>query len=260
MGLGRRFIDWNQSQSRRLGAWADRHWQRPSSMGEFQHVIVPNMLAPGSRVLDVGGGKRPLIPLATKQQLNLDVVGLDIDADELAAAPSGAYDATIQGDVAEVALPGKFDLIVSQTVLEHVRDTRRAIANLAAALAPGGQMAHMLPCGNAPFALVNRLLGPWLSQRLLWTLYPETRNVGGFPAYYRHCTPRSLARLVENAGLDVQEIRAYYSSEYGRFFLPLYAVELARQLLMQRLGWANLCETMILVAAKPPAEAQRAAA
>ena len=38
----------------------------------------------GIRILDVGGGKYPAISPATKRELNLHVVGLDISAEELA--------------------------------------------------------------------------------------------------------------------------------------------------------------------------------
>ena len=204
-----------------------------------------------------GGGKRPLIDPETKSRLRLTITGLDISADELAQAPQGAYDRTIVGDAATASLPDRYDLILSQTVLEHVRDTRAVIANLSAVLAPEGIMAHSLPCAFAGYTLVNRLLGSRLGPTLLWTIYPESRSTSGFKAYYRDCTPRRMRRLCQQAGLEGIEIAPYFCSEYFRFFTPLYAAEMARQLLLMRLGAENLCETFTIIARKPVAAEQR---
>ena len=57
-------------------------------------------------------------------------------------------------------------------MLEHVRDSRRALENLAGALAEGGRMAHFIPCVNTLFASLNRLLGNGVARRLLHGLDP----------------------------------------------------------------------------------------
>src|SRR5919107_796691 len=143
----RQFIDWN----RRASAWQRSTLAHvvpgcgPDGATDFRDRILPSLLKPGLRVLDVGGGKRPAVPLATKQRLGLMVVGLDISGDDLAKAPMGAYDATVVGDVATVAIPGEYDLVFSRAVIEHVEDPCEAIANMARVLAPGGVMAHYLP-------------------------------------------------------------------------------------------------------------------
>ena len=237
--------------SERLYTLAEQRTQRRCGLSIFRYSTVYRLVQPGMRVLDVGGGKWPLIDQITKQRLNLTITGLDISANELAAAPPGSYDRTIVGDVASVVLAERYDLILSQTVLEHVRDTRAAIANLSSALAEGGIMAHSLPCAYAGYTLLSRLLGNRLGPRLLWALYPESRSTSGFRAYYRECTPRRMQRVCEEAGLEQIEITPFFASEYFRFFVPLYAAELARQLLLMRLGAENLCETFTVVARKP---------
>lgn len=219
-------------------------------MGHFQQQVLPGLLRPGLRVLDVGSGKQPAINPSKKSALGLSITGLDISAAELALAPVGAYDTLIVGDAATVTISGEYDLIVSHTVLEHVHDTDAALANLSAALAPGGVMAHFMPCANAPFAVLNRLLGGW-SSRLLWAVYPKSRAVAGFPAYYRNCTPSGMRRLCEQQGLVVDAAIPYFCSNYGRFLVPLHAAELTRQLLCQWLRADNLAETFTIVARKP---------
>ena len=257
MGPLRRLLAWNQSVSARLCAWVERRTGRRNGMFAFRDDVLPSLLRAGLRVLDVGGGKWPMLDVATKRRLGLHVTGLDISADELAQAPPGAYDATVVGDVASVCLPGRYDLIVSHTVLEHVRDTPAAIANLAAALDPGGSMAHFVPCANAGYTVISRLLGHRVGRTVLWAVYPESRATSGFPAYYNRCTPRKMRGLCESAGLAVSRVDRYFASEYFRFCLPLYCLELLRQLTLMWAGAGGLCETFTIVAGKPPAAGAR---
>jgi len=246
------FVRANRKLSRRLYHWAAKKTARRSGAIDFAQRVVPSLLRPHAAVLDVGGGKFPLIDASTKRRLGLRVVGLDISADELRQAPAGSYDATIVGDVATADIPESFDVILSRTLLEHVADPPRAIANLARALRPGGVMAHLVPCRRAAFATINRLLGNRLAKSVLFAIYPEKRTGAGFPAYYRFCTPSEMSGLCRRAGLDV-EVQPYFESEYFNFFTPLYAVELLRQLTMLWLGADDFCETFVVVARKPAA-------
>ena len=246
----RQFLSANERRSIYFGAWLFHRTgrRRLSGLIEFDEQVLPGLLRPRLKVLDVGGGKRPLVSTETKTRLGLQITGLDVCAAELAAAPAGAYDDVIVGDVAAITVPRRFDLIVSRTVLEHVADTPAAIRNLAAGLKPGGTMAHFMPCGNAPFALLNRLAGPTLGSRLLWAVFPQSRKIAGFPAYYHHCSPRQFRRLCEGVGLTVTELRPYFCSDYARFLLPLHVLDVLRQTAFQRAGLTELCETFTIVA------------
>ena len=80
------------------------------------------------RVLDVGCGEKPYYPLFASRAA--EYRGID-------AAPGPQVD-----DVGAVeALPypdGSFDVVLCTQVLEHVADPRRAVAEIARVLAPGG--------------------------------------------------------------------------------------------------------------------------
>lgn len=223
----------------------------PDGPTHFRERVLPGLLAPGLRVLDVGGGKRPAISLGTKKKLGLYVVGLDVSEEELAQAPPGAYDATIVGDVAAVSIPGKYDLVFSRAVLEHVANPAAAIANLGGVLVPGGIMAHVMPCRNAPFAIVNRLLGNRSARRLLFAIFPEKKENSGFLAHYRDCTPSRLSRTCRASGLEILDLTPYYNSGYTSFFAPLYTVEMLRQVLMCSLRLEDFAEGFSIVARMP---------
>jgi 2-polyprenyl-3-methyl-5-hydroxy-6-metoxy-1,4-benzoquinol methylase len=220
-------------------------------MADFPARVIPSLLRKGLRVLDVGGGRTPCIPPRLAAAYGLHVTGLDLAEDELLKAEPGSYADRIIGDVATVPIPGSFDLILSRTVLEHVKDNRSAIRNLAASLADGGVMAHLVPCRYAPYAIVNRLLGNRLARRLLWTIYPTHAGVSGFQAYYDRCLPTQMAALCLANGLEVAELTPHFVSDYCRFFAPAHILDLCRQRLMQKTGIANLAETFIIVARKP---------
>jgi SAM-dependent methyltransferase len=223
----------------------------PNGPRDFRDRVLPSLLKPGLRVLDVGGGKYPAISVQTKQDLGMHIVGLDISGDELKAAPPGAYDSIVVGDVATVTIPGQYDLVFSRTLFEHVADPPAAVANLARALAPGGAMAHVIPCGNAPFAVLNRSLGNRAARRLLFAIFPEKQKNSGFLAYYRHCTPGDFARLCRQNGLEIVQSISYYNSDYTSFFAPLYTLEMLRQGLMCGLKLENMAEGFSIVARAP---------
>jgi 2-polyprenyl-3-methyl-5-hydroxy-6-metoxy-1,4-benzoquinol methylase len=249
----RRFIDWNCSVSRRERALVARMVPACAADGphDFHEHVLPSLLRTGQRVLDVGGGKHPAISLQTKQDLGLHVAGLDVSETELAQAPAGAYDEIVVGDAAAVEIPGRYDLIFSRSVFEHVADPRAAVANLTGVLARGGFMAHVVPCRNAPFAILNRWLGNRVARRLLFTIFPEKEDDSGFRAHYRDCTPSRLARICRECDLEVVKIIPYYNSAYTSFFAPLYTLEMLRQTLMCCLRQEDFAEAFSIVARAP---------
>ena len=237
-----RLSRWQRSMASR----AIPHLARDGA-SEFRKGVLHSLLSPGLRVLDVGGGKHPAISPQTKRDLGLHIVGLDISDVELVQAPAGSYDHIVVGDVATVSIPGQYDLIFSRSVIEHVQDPASAIENLSRVLAPGGTMAHFMPCRNAPFAIINRLLGNQVARQVLFTLFPDKRHDSGFQAFYNHCTPSELAALIAGRGLDVVQVIPYYKSDYAAFFAPFYTVEMLRQAFMCYLSLEDYAETFSIV-------------
>lgn len=245
------FVAANRGVSRWQKSLAFRWFGRRNGGGDFRKNILPSLLKDNLRVLDVGGGKHPAISVELKEKLGLEIVGLDIEAAELQAAPAGAYDEMVVGDVASTPIPGTFDLIFSKAVLEHTQENHRVLANLASALKAGGKMAHFIPCRNALFARLNLLLGNERARKILFALQPGKTTTSGFKAYYDHCTPTRMSRLCTDNGLQIDQLNAYFSSDYCSFFAPLYSLDMLRQLTTQMLRQRDLAESFVIVASKP---------
>jgi len=115
----------------------------------------------GRELLEVGighGGFRAL--LATPGYL-----GADIDAELVLRARAAVPNVDLV--VADVATPGfgealrgrRFDTVLCVNVLEHVREQKAGLANMMAALEPGGHLLLFVPAFNALYNDLDRLAG-----------------------------------------------------------------------------------------------------
>lgn len=250
MGILQKFVGkqvaWSRMIERSLPAYCVVDGNR-----QFQEQLVPAHLRSGLVIYDVGGGKQPYLSPAQKRTLNARVIGIDIDPDELARAPEGAYDEAITADIAATRGRGDADLVICQAMLEHVRDTDGAIGSIASILRPGGEALIFVPCRNALFARLNLLLPERVKRGLLFRLYPRMAHAQGFPSFYRNCTPAALSGLARKHGLEVAEVRTYWKSEYFYAFFPAYLAWRSWLLLARAFGRENACETFTMTLRKP---------
>ena len=210
-------------------------------------TLFASDLVEGVSILDVGSGRRPCL-LPENRPAGCRYVGLDVSREELDAAPAGAYDEVIVGDIAG-RLPGdeaRFDLVISWQVLEHVKPLDEALENIRSSLRPGGHFVALLSGRFAYFSLMGRLLGhrvgTWAMERLL-DREPETV----FPASYDGCYYNALARML--APWSRWEIvPRYYGAMYLSFAPPLERLYLAYENWAERGRHRNLA-THYLVSA-----------
>lgn len=219
---------------------------------DFCEVILPGLIAPGMRIAEVGGGKRPYLAPKRKRKLGCTVIGIDIDAAELAAAPAGAYDRVIAADICRTTLPLDADLVICSAVLEHVRDAPAALVNIVRLARPGGRVAAFLPCRNAPFAVLNRALPERLKRRLLGALFPKLDGKSGFRAYYDMATPGLYRRWAAAEGVVVEDLRTYHSSGYFHAFFPAYLLWRLWSAAAARFFPERGAESFVVVLRRPP--------
>jgi SAM-dependent methyltransferase len=154
---------------------------------------------PGHRVLDVGcGGGRHAFEAYRR---GAHVVAFDHDAEQLSpvsgmfaamraegeAGPPAAAGA-VTGDATAMPFPdGAFDRVIAAEILEHVPDDRRALAEIARVLRPGGLAAVTVPA--------------WLPERVCWALSREYHEVPG--GHVRIYSRAELEAKLARAGLAV---------------------------------------------------------
>jgi len=223
---------------------------RVDGQEHYQKYILPSYLKDNQVIYDVGGGKRPYLSSRAKKDLNSTVVGLDLDASELRKAPYGCYDSTICADITSFKGKNDADLLICQSLLEHVKNIDAAFAAFASILKPGGLALIFVPNRNALYARLNLLLPQGLKSSVLHAIYPGTRKKQGFPAYYRKCTPLELKVLALEHGFEIAGEYYYYSSIYFSFFFPLHLFWRLRQLLLYGFFKEQAAETLSLVLKK----------
>lgn len=180
---------------------ANRHWQVDES--SFRPLE-------GRTALDVGCGAGLLAePLA---RLGADVTAVDASQELIAAARAHAEARGLEIDYRAVAvedLGGRFDLVTSLEVIEHVAEPRAFVRSLGDRLAPGGLLVMSTPNRTAWSRLLTITLAEGFGR--------VPRGTHDFAAFI---TPDELSAMIREAGLSVIDIE-------GIAFSPLKGLHLS---------------------------------
>lgn len=244
----RQFVDTNWRMSTKVSHWAEARGRRD---GWYEHPArLAALLRPGMTVVDLGSGRNPAIPLEEKRRLGLHVIGVDISAQALEAAPEGGYDEIVCADAESFTRPGVADLVISRALAEHLREPERMFQRTWELLKEGGETLHFIPNRHALFAHLNRIVPEGMKRKLLHTLYPLSRDHMGFEAFYRSCTPAAVRSILEGIGFQEVTVDTYYSSNYFVALLPAHVAMVGWQLTAMNLGASELCENFIVYGRK----------
>ena len=194
------------------------------------------------RMLEIGGGRGPLLRPAEAAAAGIAVTVNDIDARELSLGPREFDKAQFDiAGAAPAARLGQFDVVVSRMVMEHVADGRKAWSNMAALLAPGGIAMAFHPTLYAPPFIVNRLLPEALTARVLRFFFPG-RHDGGypkFPARYELCVSNldRIAPILAECGFSEVLIAPIWGHGYFRHVPIVREMDAALQRLAEARDW-----------------------
>lgn len=182
----------------------DRHWQCD------EHDIRPLV---GKSALDVGCGAGLLAePLS---RLGATVTAIDAAPELIDAARAHAAGAGLAIDYRCIGvedLGGRFDLVTSMEVVEHVADPQAFIDSLAARLAPGGLLILSTPNRTAWSKLLTITLAEGLG-----------RIPRGTHDYDKFIDPDAMRGLLAHAGLEVIDCE-------GIAFSPMRGLHLSEDL------------------------------
>jgi len=207
------------------------------------------------RVLEIGGGRGPLMTPPEAADAGIAYAVNDVDARELAKGP--AEFEKVQFDVAgdvDPALIGRFDLLISRMVMEHVRDAKRAWTNVSALLAPGGVAFAFHPTLYAPPFLINWLAPEALTAPVLRFFFTDRNDADypKFPARYDLCTaePAVIEPALRRAGFRHVLSAPFWGDRYFRHLPGLREANDALSAAAEARDWRRLASYAYTIGAK----------
>jgi ubiquinone/menaquinone biosynthesis C-methylase UbiE len=251
VSLSYSFIGLNRRASRALEVWLPNLFKRHlHTLYKFQVADLINERR-GRVTLDVGAGKEcPFFPFVRDPRSSV-IVGVDCSEHEL------RHNADLSLKVVADAAGGlpfrdaSMDLVVSRSVIEHIKDNQAFFAECARVLRPGGTLVHTFSGKFTPFSLLNRVMPNALARGLIAFFHPHWKDDCGFRAYYDKCYFSAIQKLLDRYGFrNSQFTFRYYQSIYYEFLLPLYAVMLLFDLIMWFFGIRNLACGILVTASQ----------
>ena len=148
-------------------------------------------MRPGT-MLDIGSGKGHF--LAAARDDGWDVMGIDLSPEAVSYARARYRIDVRVGDIAEVDLAERFDVLTLWHVLEHLPRPGETLVRCHSLLRPGGRLVVSVPNGASLQARLSR--ANWLHLDL--------------PRHIFHFDARSLATLLARHGFEVERKDTYY--------------------------------------------------
>jgi SAM-dependent methyltransferase len=182
---------------------------------------VAGSVAPGAPVLNVGAGANVsggLQPLVRREPY---LVGVDPDA---AIRTNASLAERHQMSLEEFAVSnaGRFDVVMSVYVAEHVTEPAAFAAASARVLRPGGEwfgltlnVRHYF--GAATWATSRIGASDWLLHRLAGNRLVHEHH---FPPAYGMNSVRALRGLCAQAGFERLDVRCYDATDRYQWYLP----------------------------------------
>jgi SAM-dependent methyltransferase len=170
------------------------------------------------RLLDAGCGRE----IKHRLWSNAYIVGIDVDEDALAL--NRDVDEKIVGDVQSYPLPERsFDAITCFDVLEHLPHPERALANMARALKPGGELHVGIPNLDSPKAILTKVtplrFHVWFYRRVVGDPLAGTPGHGPYRTYLRRSLrPGALEGLASGLGLELESLELFEGAFFAEFW------------------------------------------
>ena len=196
---------------------------------------------PNADILELGGGRRPSFSLNELPASIGSYTVNDVSEAELALAPAdyGKACFDVAGDAS--AFAGRYDVVFSRFLAEHVSDGYAMHRNVWQVLKDGGVAFHLIPTLFASPYVVNRMLPEAAGRKILGTLFPYRKDKSPkFPAYYSYCQgdTSKMRAMFERIGYSKVEIRNFYGHYYYDKVPGLRELENAFSALAARNGWS----------------------
>jgi SAM-dependent methyltransferase len=165
-------------------------------------------------VLDIGCGSGYLREVLDELGYRGHYVGIDIERNSrYDSTERASFESTlILKPIEEVTLDEKFDLVFSNTVLEHIKDDRLALRRASDACAPDGAQIHIMPTYWSLFLYLwhgYRQYNRCTLNALFGADRPAVYRLGGAGSFFVHFFFITIGELFVFRSPRVRQRRAY---------------------------------------------------
>lgn len=174
----------------------------------IRELVRSVVMPPHGRVLDYGCGVGVFTGVLKEALPGWVTVGADISAKAIEKAQARFPECLFQTIGPDGYLEGRYDVLFSHHVLEHVFDIESAASTMAALCAPSGFMIHVLPCGNPgsfEHAVCSMSLGGIEKKRGNRFFFEDMSHV-------RRLTTLDMVKLLEPHGFVL--VHSFYANQF----------------------------------------------
>jgi SAM-dependent methyltransferase len=182
----------------------------------LDHAVLA-VARPQHRILDAGCGDD--LPLLLRYAPRVSyAVGVDLVRPTVQPIEGTAV---VQGDLARLPFgDSTFDLVLSRSVLEHLKQPATVFREFHRLLRLGGQVIFTTPNRYYYSSLIAGLIPYALKDQYMKRVF-ATDCYDHFPVYYRANTVRAFQRLAEETGFTISMVKAIRHYPFYLMFSPL---------------------------------------
>jgi 2-polyprenyl-3-methyl-5-hydroxy-6-metoxy-1,4-benzoquinol methylase len=217
--------------------WMDRFYRRAGwvdGTNEF-HALCDEFIVRGARILEVGAG--PANVTSAFLSSHGELHGVDVGS-EILENPHPVRRTVIVGDSYPYD-PESFDAVVSNYVVEHVRQPGAHLAEIRRVLKPGGVYLFRTPNLFHYVALVSWLTPQWFHRLVanrLRRLPAGTHDP--WPTVYSMNTRGSVRRWAAKNGFEIRVLRMVEKEpSYGKFARPAFLAFMSYERFVNSSSW-----------------------
>ena len=215
------FFNSNKEQKDYIGEKLNKMYPKFKTGGYFFRKYLKNYVNNNSIILDAGCGNNGII--SEFKSISRLIIGIDIN--EKLLSENKIVNKKIIADLEDIPLDSNsVDIVISEFVLEHLRNPSLAFKEMLRVLKPKGVFIFITPNSLNPIMTLSKILPHTFHSLLRITLLKKEEET--HPTYYRANTYQKLLKLGKAAGFYNCEIARAGNPEYLGFCKPLVPISI----------------------------------